>query len=301
MRLFPKSLFLMAPALIAGVLLIFFGGCEENTVPGEPIDYKAPEPETEETFDIADMPTFDVFEYNQDSGLTYKMMIPWNYDKPHNSGRSYPLIISLHGGTSNKSAYYAPCIVGNEEEMKQYPAFFVAPNSTSGWGSAAAWVRQLIEDLKSEYRVDSNRIYLMGYSRGGSGSYSFASAYWRDHQGLFAGIVRLAGQSQTSLPDPIMDSTSIWYHIGLDDTPTRTRIAEEAYQAVKNYEGNSSAVETIFPDQIDGYSRRTKILTLEGVEIMKKSEYSNVGHSSSVPFSDPSVLGWLFQQTLAGP
>ncbi len=49
---------------------------------------------------------------------------------------------------------------------------------------------------------------------------------------------------------------------------------------------------------VDSKSRTTKTLFINGVEIMKKSEYTGVGHSSSVPFKDPAVLLWLLNQSL---
>ncbi len=282
------------------LLIIFFSSCNSgnntnnlNTRDTEDINMEI------EVFDDADRPSFDLNTFNGDSNHTYKFMKPWNYDKDYNSDRKYPIVISLHGYTNSTESYYAPCLVGNDEEMKSYPGFFLAPNnSNKGWGSSAAWVRTLIVNLKETFRIDEDRIYLMGFSMGGSGSYLFANSFYDEHRALFAGIVRLAGQSQTVVRDAIADKTSIWYHIGWDDTPTRVDIAEDAFQFIKNYDGNSGAVENTITDSVDNYNRITKTLVNDGIEIMRKSEYTGVGHSSSVPFHDPKVLEWLFSQSI---
>lgn len=243
-----------------------------------------------ETFDEADRPVLE-----HDPVEDFELLKPWNYDKSRNANRLYPLVVSLHGGGGS---HYKPCIVGDDEEMQAYPCFFLAP-TCSDWGTSADWVRDRIEALINEYRIDTNRLYLMGYSMGGSGSYTFARAYYDKYSRLFAGIVRLAGQSQTELYPSIADKTSIWYHIGLNDTETRVLIAEEAYQFIKSYAGNITALEIIEHDNVSAYPRKTKTLIKNNVQIMKKSEYTGVGHSASVPFNDPGVLAWLFSQSLA--
>jgi predicted peptidase len=253
-----------------------------------------------ETFDAADRPAFELVTLDiGGSEKTYKLQKPWNYDKPHNAGREYPLIVSLHG---SGGSYYAPCIVGDDEEMQRYPCFFMAPTN-GDWGGGAAWVRTEIETLKSTYRIDENRLYLMGFSMGGSGSYSFAGGYYTEQGGFFAGIVRLAGQSQTTLPDPLVEKTSVWYQIGLNDTSNnRVGIARDAYAYYKNHSANGDARETLTTDTVlsgsTEYPRSTKTLTLNGVEIFKLSEYEGMGHDGSLPFRDPGILQWLFSQSL---
>ena len=110
--------------------------------------------------------------------------------------------------------------------------------------------------------------------------------------------MRLAGQSQTGVRDAIANKSSIWYHIGLSDTPTRIEIAGQAYEYIKNYEGNIAAMEDTTYDTVGPYPRMTKILVKNNIAIIKYNEYSDVGHSASVPFLDPAVLQWLFQQSL---
>jgi hypothetical protein len=76
-------------------------------------------------------------------------------------------------------------------------------------------------------------------------------------------------------------------------------IAETAYQFLKAFSGNKAAVEYIVNDQLFTYPRKTKSLVLNGIAIVKKSEYTGMGHDGGTCFGDPDVLDWLFSQSLA--
>ncbi len=255
--------------------------------------------EIEEEFLDVDKPTYDLFTYGPSDEYSYKFQMPWNYDKIHNAAREYPLVVTLHGHTTLTDHYWAPLIANRDEQMKTYPCFFLAPNnSTLGWGANAVWLRQLIEEMKASYRIDENRIYVVGFSMGGSGLYEFVSYYYDEHTELVAGILRFAGMSQTSLRDEIADKTSIWYNVGMDDSSTIINVAESAYQFIKSYSGNALATESLVNDTVDGHARLTKTLTLNGIEIMKKSEYTGVGHEANTALTDPELLAWLFRQSL---
>jgi len=253
-----------------------------------------------EDFDASDKPSYDRFTFGADGEYSYKFQQPWNYAKEYNSDREYPLIISLHGSTSQTDHYASPFLVGDETEMQEYPCFFLAPNNSNrGWeGSAADWVHQLVSELKDTYRIDNDRIYVVGFSMGGSGSYKFARDYYNNynHQ-LFAAIVRVAGMSESETNNDIADKTSIWYHVGLSDNAQIKKVAEEAYQFIKEYSKNGEAEELIISDKLGSYHRKTRILMKDGIEIMKMSEYKGLGHDS-YPLQDPAILYWLFSQNL---
>lgn len=226
----------------------------------------------------------------------YEYLLPWNYDKGWNAARTYPLIVGLHGAGGS---HFMPCIAGNDAQMKAYPCFFLAPTSPGGWGSSAAWVRDEVEAFIKKYRIDVDRLYIVGFSMGGSGSYEYANLSYDEHKRIYAGIVRCAGQSQTELRSRIAGLTSVWYHIGLKDDASRVAVAEDAYRWYKAFPGNASATETTRRDTIDAFPRFTKTLSAGGVEIFKKSEYADMGHDCGPPFDDPAVLEWLFSQSLS--
>jgi|GEM_PF-1429223 len=246
-----------------------------------------------ETFDVADRPSFI-----QNVAGDYYLCEPWNYNKAINSGREYPLFVYLHGAGSSGVPGVLPCFYNNDTQMKSYPCFIYLPHTAGSWNNATLITQ--IENIKASYRIDTNRIYLMGYSMGGSGSYSLANAYYDHNQHLFAGIVRMAGQSQTTVRNAIADKTSIWYHVGADDTEVRVQVAADSYDFLKNYPGNSSAIETSSAVPLSSYPGTTLTLTKNGIEIIKYTVYdSPVAHGvSHFPLTDPYLLQWLFMQSL---
>ncbi|MBI9097771.1 MAG: hypothetical protein JEY91_04815 [Spirochaetaceae bacterium] len=252
-----------------------------------------------EEFADADKPVHETLTYD-DNGTdqSYKLMIPWNYDKSHNADRDYPLVVSFSG---------TPFIVGDDDEMKGYPCFFLETGRSS-------WCQDLVAQLVEDYRIDTNRIYLTGFSAGGSGSYPFASDLESRHNLVVAGIVRCAGGSNTALSDAIAGKTSVWYHVGLadgydfgygsdqenysPDPDDPLRKSNIAYDFVKNLTSSSGAIETVQTETISGYPRTTTTLNLAGVEIFKRSHYEGMGHSPSPVYGDSKVLEWLFNQNL---
>lgn len=256
---------------------------------------------TPETFNNADRPyfTFDTLK-NQ------YLLEPWNYNLPQNSTKKYPLVIFLHGSGGAGNISYLNFIgydnpdasIANQTALNfqtQHPCFVLVPQTSSGWDNNA--LIQQVEELKSTYRIDKTRIYLIGYSMGGSGSYSFANDYYDYNEHLFAGIIRLAGQSQTTVRNAIAENTAIWLHIGLDDTEVRVQVTRDAYNFLKDYHKN--AIETTSAVPINGYKGTTYTLKINNDDQFKRTEYENVGHGiASFPFEDPYLIKWLFKQNI---
>jgi predicted peptidase len=252
--------------------------------------------EKTETFDPADRPA-----YVQDTAGDYYFCEPWNYNQARNARRKYPLFVYLHGSGSSGVPGILPCFHDDPSYDTQriaYPTFVYLPHASGGFDFAKIIAQ--IEAIRAAYRIDSDRIYLMGYSMGGSGSYALANSYYDYNGTIFAGSVRMAGQSQTTVRDAIADKASIWYHVGLSDIAERVTTARESYAFLKGYHGNSRAVETKKAVPIEGYPGTTWTLTKGSVEIAKYTEYdSPVGHGiSNFPLNDPYLLEWLFAQSL---
>jgi predicted peptidase len=134
-------------------------------------------------------PEKSVFQYNKKSDHYY--CIPVNYNKTENDSDKYPLVIYLHGsGGAGKistldylghSENNSPDNQIAENFQVNYPSFVLVPQSPAG-GWDPEKIIPLTEDFKSKYRIDNKRIYLIGYSMGGSGSYIFANAYYDYNQ-----------------------------------------------------------------------------------------------------------------------
>ena len=235
----------------------------------------------EETFEDADAPV----EYVHDS-LSFQG--PWGYDKAENTSRYYPLVVS--GMWGEGEGYY-------QVVAQEYPAFVIdyQKSSRSDGQALGQWIKTAID---AGYRIDLNRIYLTGFSYGGSSSYPLAKGLYAEDL-YFAAIIRVAGQSQSDLGNEIAQQTAVWYHIGLSDTDKRVEVARSALEYMQNYECNSGVVKTISSDSITNYARTTVTLTRSGYPMFKYSEYTDMGHTPGPCYTDEALLPWLFNHSLA--
>jgi predicted esterase len=235
-----------------------------------------------ETFTAADAPVTEKLR-------TQDLVTPWGYLRPVNSARKYPLVVNGCWGEGG---------LFDESVRKKYPAFYLDFNNYSSESDGATLADMIDEAISADWRIDPNRIYLTGFSAGGSGSYKIVRGMLTRDK-LFAGIIRCAGQSETVLADEAVAKTSLWYHIGLSDDAVRIEVARDAYAYLKGKKANASAVETTKNDTITGFARTTKTLTKNGIEIVKMSEYAGMGNDPGPCYKDPALFDWLFAQSLA--
>lgn len=222
---------------------------------------------------------------------------PWGYGKLENASRSYPLVVIGDWGEADQ--YFTT------EIRQRYPAFFVTfsnKRSVSGGETLAVHIDRRMADQK--FRIDTNRVYLTGWSAGGSGSTAIAQGMLNRGK-FFAAINRVAGQSAPNIPDGAMEHTAVWYHVGLHDEQVRIDIAREAYANYKNHPCNSAAVESTYTDSIycdaaqKKYVAHNKVLTLSGIEVIRYTEYPDTGHSAyPICYSNPCFFEWFFERAI---
>lgn len=234
----------------------------------------------EETFSDEDAPT----EFTHED-LSFKS--PWGYEKMINTFREYPLLVS--GMWGEGESYYS-------NVAQNYPAFVLdyQENSQTDGQQLAQWINSAVQ---AGYRIDTDRIYLTGFSYGGSSSYPLAMGMFEEDM-FFAAIIRCAGQSQSDIGNDIAEQTAVWYHIGLSDTETRVQVAREALEYMQNYECNKWCRQKEETDDITGYPRTTITLIRSGSEMFKYSEYTDMGHTPGPCYKDESLFPWLFGQSL---
>lgn len=116
----------------------------------------------------------------------YFMYIPPSYVPD----RSWPVVLSLHGvGGSG----YGQIITWLKSSEHNNEFIFVAPTYGSGlwWKEEAEkFVLSVLDKVKQDYHVDTNRVYLTGFSSGGHGVWYLAIRY----PSLFAAINPVAGE-----------------------------------------------------------------------------------------------------------
>ncbi len=208
---------------------------------------------------------------------------PWGYEREANATRNYPLLVSGCWG-EGQSEYSAV--------SKTHPAFVIdyQKDGVQDGEVLADWIDSAIA---AGYRIDRSRVYLTGFSRGGSGSYPLAKGMYNRGK-YFAAIVRVAGQSQSDIGNAIAEKTAVWYHIGLLDTEQRVQVARAALEKFREYESYADAVETTAEDTISGKERTTITFTRKGIPSFKYSEYPEMHHESGPCYDDPKLFEWMF-------
>ncbi len=166
-----------------------------------------------------------------DGKLPYRLLKPLNYD----SKQQYPLVLFLHGAGERGSDNERQLIHGgkdfaDEGFRKRHPAFIVAPQCPEEkkwvdvpWDSEAhkmpaepslpmKSVLKLLEALRKEFPIDAKRIYGVGLSMGGYGTWDILQR----RPELLAAAVPICGGGDPDYAEGFK-STPVWvFHGGAD-------------------------------------------------------------------------------------
>jgi hypothetical protein len=273
-----KVLSIAVRVIALSFITVFFLACSSSGSSGDSSDAELNPVETFSDADTSESFTLETL------GFTG----PWGYNKSENGDRLYPLVVS--GCWGEGEGEYA-------KVNKRYPAFVIdyQKNGVSDGEALAVWIDKAIA---AGYRIDPDRIYLTGFSMGGSGSFPLAQGMYNKGK-YFAAIVRVAGQSQSDLGNEIAEKTAVWYHIGLNDDAIRVEVARDALAFNRAYACNEDATESSATDSITGYDRTTVTLTRSGYEMFKYSEYVGMGHDPSPCYRDANLFPWMFSHSLS--
>lgn len=202
--------------------------------------------------------------------------------------KKYPLIVFLHGagerGNDNKKQLiHGAKLFADIENRVNHPAFVIFPQCPENerwvdvdWSLPAhdmpaepsdnlSMVYELVQNMKSEYPIDTARIYVIGLSMGGYGTWDYASRYPDE----LAAAVPICGGGDEKQAEKIKD-VPFWIFHGSDDKIVPPERSRNMVKALKSFGGKP-----IF------------------------TEYPDVGHLSwNKAFAEPELLDWLFSQTL---
>jgi predicted peptidase len=161
----------------------------------------------------------------------YLLYTPKDYKQ---SGKKYPLVIYLHGSSQkgddlNKlKAYGLPQMVANGEDFDFIIASPQCPSNASLW-SSENWFETLYEELRSKFRIDTDRVYLTGISMGGGGTFEVA----KENPDTFAALVPLCAW-QSSVKDICkLKNIPIWtLHGAADDIVPISQTEEKTEKLV---------------------------------------------------------------------
>lgn len=236
-----------------------------------------------------------------EEGHTYKIWLPPKFGDTAFT-TTYPLLISLHGGTSSPEAYFEPPQVHDPELNADYPCVAFSPNSIAGYGTEVTWLRQTIHRLVANraYRIDSRRIYIYGFSMGGFGCTNLARDLYRDYGYIVSAIVPSGGGNFPDIPvrsqGPL---TASWFHYGLaGDFPQETdyEAAKNLMKGAQEFLTSDFSTERFWDGTFHHFPRETRTLVLDGVPEFKISTYEGMGHTPGPIYQDRKVLDWVFAQ-----
>jgi predicted peptidase len=234
------------------------------------------------------MESFEARTYKDDKTggtLPYRLLVPNGYDA-RDGKKQYPLILFLHGagerGTDNAAQLkWGGALLAGDVQKKE-PCFVVAPQCPPDkqWVNTP-WARgsydqdkvpisdelkmalAVVDRAQKEFHVDPDRVYMMGLSMGGFGTWD---AILREPK-RFAAAVPICGGGDPSKAESIK-SVPVWAFHGGADNVVPTQGSHDMVDALK---------------KAGGHPRYT--------------EFPGVGHGSwANAWNEPELLDWLFAQ-----
>ena len=174
--------------------------------------------------------------------MYYRLFKPKNYD----ATKKYPVVVCLHGvgerGADNKAQVDREDLAHpwiEDSIQARVPHFIMVPQAPtdSSWGGSRTaggtglggtgqGIIDILEGMKKEFSVDSNRFYLTGLSMGGGGTYNLL----KGKPGYFAAAAPCAAGGDTTAITAIA-KTPLWHHHGsLDGNPPGGRTVAAALE-----------------------------------------------------------------------
>lgn len=215
--------------------------------------------------------------------MPYLLWLPDGIE--HGGGDTgYPMIVSLHGtGPTAYSPefvmqYGLPAVLALGEQPQDFGFVVLAPQGLDGvdWWSAGQpeEVNEIIDKVVAELPIDTDRIYLTGFSTGGQGAWHLAARY----PDRYAAVVSVGGSGFRSTNGEVSEASCrlstvpIW---GIHGEADLINIHDIIRSEVEAWETlcDSSARWTTYPD---------------------------IGHFESfeLAYRDPEVYSWLLQHSL---
>ena len=167
-------------------------------------------------------------------GYSYVLRFPENFKK----NKKYPLVIFLHGGVNSDirrlngrirtvNSFYIP-------ENDQY---IIASPIKLGIDWSAKKIQDMLEDIKSNLKIDLDRIYLTGLSMGGRGTFIVAS----ELPDIFAAIMPLSPHHTPYSYLPLADKVShipTFLHHSTNDRTSKFSVANDMFEKLKKINEN---------------------------------------------------------------
>jgi poly(3-hydroxybutyrate) depolymerase len=162
--------------------------------------------------------------------LPYRMYVPTTY----NGSKAFPLIVALHGLGGTEDAFFEnynkvlPPLAESHGYIVAAPLGYRVDGSY-GWGLGNAPadpatkrtqdfseqdVMQVLQRVRQQYKIDESRIYLMGHSMGGIGTWKIAPKF----PDIWAAIAPISGSGAPDTLERIRTVPEIIVHGDADPT-----------------------------------------------------------------------------------
>jgi predicted peptidase len=202
--------------------------------------------------------------------MPYRLFIPPGYT----NSKTYPVVLWLHGaggiGDDNLKQIIDDQVPGTRiwtkpENVAKHPAFVVVPQSPNGWAISNAnlpLVLGILDQVRTEFRIDAHRQYVVGQSNGGVAAWGLITT----QPFTFAAAVFVCSAGASNESTPAVSQIPIWAFVGTADLlfPATQRIVRAVRQA-------------------GGHPRYTA--------------YPGAGHEIwDKVFKEPELVEWLFAQ-----
>ncbi|PLP60387.1 phospholipase [Mesorhizobium loti] len=203
------------------------------------------------------------------SDLNYLLYTPSDYES---SGKTYPLVVWLHGGDQGGSDIEKvrrsglPKLI---EGGKEFPFLVFSPqNPSEELLYPIEKVDAALEEIITSHRVDRSRIYMIGYSRGAFGAWALAEQFPQ----RFAAVVPIAGGGNRHYLSRTNEKAAFWVFHGTDDDVIPLSDSVVLYERLK------------------ALKRDVRLSVLEGID-----------HSAieAAALNDGKLWDWLLNQSLA--
>jgi predicted peptidase len=217
-----------------------------------------------------------------ENALAYLLLRPADYQPK--SGKKYPLLVFLHGAGERGVDNRAQLRHGKDfllAAAKQHECFVVAPQCPT----KARWVEvdwttkshlmpekpsvpmglllELLPKIRGEFVIDPDRIYVMGLSMGGYGTWDILHRC----PDVFAAAVPICGGADVTKAEPIA-RLPVWAFHGAKDTLVPTSRSRDMIEAMRKAGGSP-----------------------------RYTELPGVGHDAWVAaFANADLPNWLFAQ-----
>lgn len=173
-----------------------------------------------------------------------------------NSDEGKPLVIFLHGASLcgndlNRVKRYGT--IDALEKGLDLDAYVIAPQNPGG-----SWkpdkIMNVVNYVKENYNIDSNKVYVLGMSLGGYGSLDLAAAYPND---ITAVLSMCGGATQKDLTG--LADMPVWIIHGTGDNAVNVSQSDKVVKAIKD--AQIDGIDRLHYDRIPGmnHSRPARV------------------------------------------